>query len=198
MMTLEERWAQIAAGMENEELEEEYRQLGREVFGTDDVPVIYRRLREDASLHYESAEEIKGDAETAFARARAAMPEWFGRLPRADCVVKTTDMGALAYYFPPAEDGTRGGTFYVNVADPAHWGRYEMQALAFHEGIPGHHLQLAIATELTDLPAFRRFTNVNSYAEGWGLYTERLADELDGNVAGLKQRHHDGAVGLRS
>lgn len=160
------------------ELEEEYRALGSEVFGTDDVQEIYTRLRDDAALHYDTAEEIRTDCEKAFAKARAAMPEWFGRLPQSDCTVKTTDMGALAYYFPPAEDGTRGGTFYVNVSDPAHWGRYEIEALAFHEGIPGHHLQIAIATELTDLPAFRRFTHVNAYAEGWGLYTERLADEM--------------------
>ena len=106
------------------------------------------------------------------------MPEWFDRLPVADCVVKSTDVGAAAYYYPPADDGSRGGTFYINTADPAHWGRYELEALSYHEGIPGHHLQLAIAGELTDVPKYRKYTIFNAYAEGWGLYTERLADEM--------------------
>jgi uncharacterized protein (DUF885 family) len=159
-------------------LEEEYRQLGAEVLGTDDVPTIYQRLRTDPALRHNEVEEILAACETAFARARAEMPTWFDRLPVADCAIKTTDQGALGFYYPPAEDGSRGGVFYVNTADPTAWGRFEIEALSYHEGIPGHHLQLAIASELTDLPALRRHTIFNAYAEGWGLYTERLADEM--------------------
>jgi len=159
-------------------LEEEYRQLGAEVLGTDDVPTIYQRLRTDPALRHNEVQEILAACETAFARAREEMPKWFDRLPVADCAIKTTDQGALGFYYPPAEDGSRGGVFYVNTADPTAWGRFEIEALSYHEGIPGHHLQLAIASELSNLPALRRHTIFNAYAEGWGLYTERLADEM--------------------
>ena len=159
-------------------LEEEYRRLGTELFGTDDLPALYDRLRTDPALRHNDPAEILAACETAFARAREAMPQWFDRLPQADCAIKTTDQGALGFYYPPAEDGSRGGVFYVNTSDPGAWGRFEIEALSYHEGIPGHHLQLAIASELTDLPALRRHTVFNAYAEGWGLYTERLADEM--------------------
>ncbi|MDF2145223.1 DUF885 family protein [Knoellia sp. p5-6-4] len=159
-------------------LEEEYRRLGKELFGTDDLESLYDRLRTDPALRHDDAAEILSACETAFARAREAMPAWFDRLPQADCAIRTTDQGALGFYYPPAEDGSRGGVFYVNTSDPSAWGRFEIEALSYHEGIPGHHLQLAIASELTDLPALRRHTVFNAYAEGWGLYTERLADEM--------------------
>jgi uncharacterized protein (DUF885 family) len=159
-------------------LGDEYRALAPEVVGTDDLPSIYRALREDPALRHSDSADIVAACETAFAKARGVMPQWFDRLPVADCVVKATDVGAAAYYFPPADDGSRGGTFYINTGDPTHWGRYELEALSYHEGIPGHHLQLAIAGELADLPRYRKFTIFNAYAEGWGLYTERLADEM--------------------
>jgi uncharacterized protein (DUF885 family) len=107
------------------------------------------------------------------------MGDWFGRLPQADCQVMETPSGAQAFYFPPAEDGSRPGIFFMNTADPTSWGTFEVEATAFHEGIPGHHLQLAIATELGDeIPAFRRRSHIAAYGEGWALYTERLADEM--------------------
>ena len=112
------------------------------------------------------------------AKAKEAMGAWFGRLPKADCVVAETPTGPTAFYFPPATDGTRPGTFFVNTADPTRWGRFEIEAMAYHEGIPGHHLQLAIAQELENVPDFRKHAQVTVYAEGWGLYTERLADEM--------------------
>jgi uncharacterized protein (DUF885 family) len=159
-------------------LEEEYATLGGEVLGTSDVPAIYQRLRTDPALRHHDAAEILAECETAFDRARAEMPAWFNRLPVADCEIRTTTQGALGFYYPPSEDGSRGGVFYVNTSDPTAWGRVEIEALSYHEGIPGHHLQLAIASELTDLPALRRHAVFNAYAEGWGLYTERLADEM--------------------
>ena len=107
-----------------------------------------------------------------------AMPEWFEVLPQAPCAVQATTTGAKAFYFPPASDGSRGGTFFVNVADPGSWGTFELESMAFHEGIPGHHLQLAISSELTGVPEFRKHLHNSAYAEGWGLYTERLADEM--------------------
>jgi len=99
-------------------------------------------------------------------------------LPQAPCSVQGTTAGGKAYYFPPAADGSRGGTFFINIDDPASWGTFELESMAFHEGIPGHHLQLTIAAELEGVPEFRKHIVNSAYAEGWGLYTERLADEM--------------------
>jgi len=159
-------------------LDEEYRTLGAEVLGTSDLEKIYARLRDDPELRFNSGEEIRATAEAALAKAKATMAGWFGRLPQADCFVQETPSGPQAFYFPPATDGSRPGAFYVNTSDPSAWKRYEMEALAYHEGIPGHHLQLAISGELEDVPEFRKHATVTAYAEGWGLYTERLADEM--------------------
>jgi uncharacterized protein (DUF885 family) len=94
----------------------------------------------------------------------------------------------LGFYLPPATDGSRPGTYFVNTTEPTTRTRYESEALAFHESIPGHHLQLAIAQELENVPEFRKHALVNVYVEGWGLYAERLADEMglySGDVARL-------------
>jgi uncharacterized protein (DUF885 family) len=164
-------------------LEDEYRELGARVLGTTDAAEIYDRLRNDQDLRFETSEEVMQAAEDATARARAAIPEWFGRLPVAECVVRPIpEPGAkdatLAYYLPPADDGSRPGLFFINLTEPTTRTRYESEALAFHEGIPGHHLQLAIAQELDGIPTFRRNGIVTVYVEGWGLYCERLADEM--------------------
>jgi uncharacterized protein (DUF885 family) len=100
-------------------------------------------------------------------------------VPKAPCAVEGTTVGAKAFYFAPATDGSRGGTFFVNTEDASSWGRFELEAMAFHEGVPGHHLQLAIASELPDsVPEFRKHLHNSAYAEGWGLYSERLSDEM--------------------
>jgi uncharacterized protein (DUF885 family) len=96
----------------------------------------------------------------------------------ADCVVAETPSGPTAFYFRPATDGSRPGMFFVNTADPTRWGKFEIESMAYHEGIPGHHLQLAIAQELEGIPEFRKHAFISAYGEGWGLYTERLADEM--------------------
>jgi uncharacterized protein (DUF885 family) len=160
------------------QLAEEYRELGPEVVGTDDLQEIFEAMRTDPKLHFENGEQLVEAAEVAMQRAWDAMPAWFEVLPQAPCSVQPTTTGAKAFYFPPAADGSRGGSFYINVADPAAWGTFELESMAFHEGIPGHHLQLAIAAELEELPEFRKHIHNSAYAEGWGLYTERLADEM--------------------
>ncbi len=159
-------------------LDEEYKVLGGEVLGTTDLQEIYGRLRDDSDLHFTSGPDIVAASERALAKAKGAMGDWFGRLPEADCIVNETASGPTAFYFRPATDGSRPGMFFVNTADPTRWGRFEIESMAYHEGIPGHHLQLAIAQELTDIPEFRKHAFISAYGEGWGLYTERLADEM--------------------
>jgi uncharacterized protein (DUF885 family) len=161
------------------QLADEYRELGPEVVGTDDLQQIFAAMRSDPKLHFENADQLVEAAEVAMRRAWQAMPEWFEVLPQAPCTVQATTTGPKAFYFPPATDGSRGGTFYINAANPEAWGTFELESMAFHEGIPGHHLQLAIASELGDVPEFRKHIHNSAYAEGWGLYTERLADEMD-------------------
>lgn len=159
-------------------LADEYRALGPEVVGTDDLAAIFDAMRNDPALHFTEGSQLVEASEVAMARAWDAMPEWFEVLPQARCAVQATTSGAKAFYFPPAADGSRGGTFFINVDDPGSWGTFELEAMAFHEGIPGHHLQLAVAAELDGVPEFRKHLHNSAYAEGWGLYTERLADEM--------------------
>ena len=164
-------------------LEDEYRALGSSVLGTDDLPAIYDRLRNDPALRFETSEQVKAAAQDALDRATAAVGDWFGTQPKAPCVMaEVPEVGAedapLAFYLPPTADGSRPGTFFINTTDPTTRTRYESEALAFHEGVPGHHLQLAIAQEVEGLPEFRKNGMVTVYVEGWGLYTERLADEM--------------------
>ncbi|MEE8330529.1 MAG: DUF885 domain-containing protein [Acidimicrobiia bacterium] len=164
-------------------LEDEYRELGAAALGTSDLDEIYSRLRDDPELRYSDSAVVVADAERAVSDAEAAAPEWFGVLPRQQCVVKAipeleAKEAPLAYYMPPAGDGSRPGAFYINSAEPGNVTRYESEALAFHEGVPGHHFQIAIAQEIEGLPEFRKFGLLHAYVEGWGLYTERLADEM--------------------
>jgi uncharacterized protein (DUF885 family) len=173
-------------GMEEvtEKLPAEYAEVGQRLFGISDPAAVLDRLRTDPALRYDTGAEIMADARRAFESANAAMGDWFGRLPQSACAIEEVPEflaadSPTAYYFPPAGDGSRGGTYYVNVHLPENKARYETASIAFHEAIPGHHLQIAIATELTDLPRFRRFSLSNTaYVEGWGLYAERLAEEM--------------------
>jgi len=111
------------------------------------------------------------------------MPKAFGVLPKADCVVSIipdyeAPFTTIAYYREPHYDGTKPGEYFVNTYQPETRPRFEFEALSWHEAIPGHHLQIAIAQELTGLPEFRRHLGPTAYFEGWGLYTERLSDEM--------------------
>lgn len=158
-------------------LDDEYRQLGSEALGVADPAMVRARLRDDATLRYTSADEIIAAATAALARADAATPEWFTRLPRSTCKAVAVKVGPLAYYTGPSPDGARPGSCYFNVADPTLWTRASLEPVMFHESVPGHHLQLALAQEL-DLHPVVGELEVLSFGEGWGLYAERLADEM--------------------
>lgn len=166
-----------------EELRAEFSELGSRVLGTSDVAEVQHRLREDPSLRFGSGEEIVRLATGAMRRAEEALPDWFGRWHEVPCEVHTmnaaeAETSALAYYQPPAGDGSRSGRCWLNTSLPETRPRYEVETLTFHETVPGHHLQFALSQELGDLPAYRRFAYVTAFGEGWGLYTERLGEEM--------------------
>ncbi|NEE01682.1 DUF885 domain-containing protein [Phytoactinopolyspora halotolerans] len=162
----------------------EFADVGERVFGTSNVAEIFERMLGDADLRYRHADELLAHARSCLEKATGVMDDWFGILPQAPCeLIPVPDYLAAdvppAYYLPPAADGSRPGTYNVNLHNPTEQRRYQTAAIAYHEAIPGHHLQLAIATERTDLPQFRRMgVGHTAYIEGWGLYTERLADEM--------------------
>jgi uncharacterized protein (DUF885 family) len=158
-------------------LDDEYRQLGPLTVGVEDPAELRERLRDDPSLRYATADEIVADATASVDRAEGAVPQWFTRLPRSGCNAVAATSGPMAFYTAPSPDGNRGGTYFFNTADPAAWSRYQLEVTTFHEAVPGHHLQLALAQESQLHPVVGEL-EVLSYQEGWGLYAERLADEM--------------------
>lgn len=173
-----------AVGLEEvERIDADLARLGDRVLGSSDLAVIRDRLRSDPVMHFATRDEVFRSADDSLRRAREAVPAWFGIQPAADCVVVSMPEheerhSTIAYYRQPAMDGSRPGQYYINTSAPETRPRYEAQALAYHEAIPGHHLQLAISQELTSLPDFRRHTGPTAYVEGWGLYSERLSEEM--------------------
>ena len=168
---------------EIERIDAEITELGGRVLGTADLAATLAALRGDPSVHFSTADDVATVAEQSLARAVAAIPAWFGRLPQAGCEVvrmlpHEEEHSTIAYYRDPSRDDSRPGRYYINTSAPTTRPRYEAEALAFHEAVPGHHLQVAIAQELEHLPAFRRHGETTAFVEGWGLYAERLADEM--------------------
>ncbi len=161
----------------------EMSRVGKQAFGTGSIPEIRKRLRADKKMFFTARDEVQAAAQQALDRAQAAEPRFLGKLPRTPCTVKRIEAfeekdAPIAYYRPAAVDGTRPGAYYVNTSEPATRARYEVEALAFHESVPGHHVQIAIAQEITGLPEFRKQAGVTAFVEGWGLYAEGLAEEL--------------------
>ena len=166
-----------------DELAEEYRQLGRRVFGTAELGEIFSRLRTDPELRWDSAGDLLESARSAILRAEQEAPNWFGDIPPQSVVVEPVPPseapgGTAAYYMQPAVDGSRPGTYFANTYDVGERFRHLSEVTAFHEAIPGHHFQISTAMALGGLPLLRRIGGFNAYIEGWGLYCERLADEM--------------------
>ncbi len=166
-----------------ERLTEEYAEIGERVFGTRDRAEIFSRMTSDPAMRWRDAEELLESAREAVSRAEAAAPGWFGRLASQQCKIESVPEadapGApAAYYVWPSMDGQRPGIYFANTYKAEERYRFSSEVTAFHEAVPGHHFQIQLAQELTHLPMFRRVVNPNAYAEGWGLYTERLAEEM--------------------
>jgi uncharacterized protein (DUF885 family) len=168
-----------------EALQEEWAEVGGRALSETDPARILTRLREDPALRFDSTEAIVATVAGALERAEAARDEWFPHFAIPPCVIEEIDPleagnSTLAYYRPPAAGGGRPGAHCVLTAHPEQRFIYEYEALGFHESTPGHHLQVASNQTLEHLPAFRRYLDaeVCAYVEGWGLYSERLADEM--------------------
>ena len=157
--------------------------LGGKVLGTKDLASTIARLRDDKALYFSSREELLASAQHSLDKAKAAVPRYFAVLPKADCVMREipdyeAPYSTVAYYRQPHYDGTKPGEYFVNTYKPETRPKFELEALTWHESIPGHHTQIAIAQELGAMPAFRKLDGSTAYVEGWALYTERLAEEM--------------------
>jgi uncharacterized protein (DUF885 family) len=150
-------------------------------------PKEYReRLAVDPANTPSSKEELLARAREDIDRAMAVAPRFFGRLPKAGCEVKAVEEfkerdAPFAYYFPPATDGSRGGTYYANGYDLPSRKYTKLATTTYHEAVPGHHFQIALEQENENLSTFRRLGARivgGAYVEGWGLYSEKLADEM--------------------
>lgn len=166
-------------------LDDEWAEIGSRVFGIRDRRDLFDRLRGDLRLRFDNGQQILDVVTHALWVAEREQPKWFLDRPIARCVIEEisaaeADNAALAYYRGPSDDGSRPGAHCVLTTVPTQRFRYEYEALAFHESVPGHHLQIGTAQTLKELPAFRRYLDaeVSAFVEGWGLYAERLADEM--------------------
>lgn len=130
----------------------------------------------------EGRQQYLDEATALIDTMREFLDELFITKPKADMIVKAVEpfrekSAGKAFYQQPSMDGTRPGVYYANLYDMASMPTYQMEALAYHEGIPGHHMQIAIQQELEGIPSFRKFGRYTAYSEGWGLYTEMLPKE---------------------
>ncbi|WP_426518065.1 DUF885 domain-containing protein [Diaminobutyricibacter sp. McL0618] len=167
-----------------EQMRSQWSEVGLRALGESDFTVIAERMRADPALRFETSEEIVAVAQGALDRADAVRTRYFPAYDIPDCVIEVinpieAENTAMAYYRPPAVDGSRPGAHCLLATEPHTRYRYEYEALAFHESVPGHHMQLATAQTL-DIPRYRRYLDVEacSFNEGWGLYSEQFADEI--------------------
>jgi len=140
-------------------------------------------LRRDPRFYAPTAEALLKETAYILKRMDGELPRLFGRLPRLPYGIRPVPEASApytttAYYYPPPGDGSRAGVYYVNTYDLPSRPLYEIEALSLHEAVPGHHLQIALALELQDLPLFRRYASFTAYVEGWALYAERLGLEV--------------------
>jgi uncharacterized protein (DUF885 family) len=156
----------------------------RQSLGFDgDLPAFLQHLRSDPRFYAKTAEELLKEVSWILKRADGRLPELFGRLPRIPYGIReipayVAPQTTAAYYWPPASDGSRGGFYYLNTYNLSSRPLYQLEALSLHEAVPGHHLQLALQAELTELHPISRESDLTAFIEGWALYSERLGKEL--------------------
>jgi uncharacterized protein (DUF885 family) len=161
----------------------EWAEIGEEAFGLGKIEEVFERLHSDPSLRFSSEDEMLDHARGAIDRAWNAVDDWFGARPDTLCTVVPVPAGQApamppAYYMQPPVDGSRPGTYFLNTYKPEERDLFEYESIHFHEAIPGHHFDRSLAAELDGIPTFRRYAQVYAHTEGWGLYSERLADEM--------------------
>lgn len=154
---------------------------------TGTLQAFFKFVRDDPRFYYPNTDEGREayiDAATKHIEfMKRQLPRYFGILPKADMIVKRVEAyreipGGPQEYQPPAADGSRPGVFYAHLSDMRAMPIPQLEVIAYHEALPGHHMNFAIAQELTEVPKFRRFLSINAYQEGWGLYAEKLAKEM--------------------
>ncbi|WNO61391.1 DUF885 domain-containing protein [Rheinheimera sp. MMS21-TC3] len=165
----------------------EMEKIKQQVKFSGNLQQFFVHLREDSQYYYPDSDQGRADY---LAEANRVIEDMKGRLdslflvkPKADLIVKAVEpfreqSAGKAFYQQPSMDGSRPGTYYANLYNMRDMPTYQLEALAYHEGIPGHHMQLAINQELENMPKFRRFGGYTAYIEGWGLYTEQLPKEI--------------------
>ena len=169
---------------EIERLKTEFFEIGKNVFSDANSPeeVIYKMQTEPA-MRYESKEQMLQIAEDTIERSYKPLNKWFTVFPKSPCKVlpappESEQHAPPAYYVAPLPDGSRDGTYFLNTYKPETKSIFEAESVAFHEAIPGHHLDRTIAVELQDVPDFQRYVASTAFVEGWGLYAEQLANEM--------------------
>lgn len=161
----------------------EWIDAGRSAFGLDNMRDIFERLHTDPAMRFASEDEMLEHARSTVDRAWKSVDSWFNVRPDTPCTVVPVPAAFAAamppaYYMQPPTDGSRPGTYFLNTHKPEERDRFEYESTHFHEAIPGHHFDRSIAASLEGIPDFRRFSQVYAHTEGWGLYSERLADEM--------------------
>ncbi|MBI3402559.1 MAG: DUF885 domain-containing protein [Acidobacteria bacterium] len=158
------------------------REIAQQALGTSDVAAALRQVRTDPKYKFKDRAEKIAYSQAALARAKLTIPQWFGLLPKSDVVITPypafREKNAPNEYNPPAEDGSRPAVFFISAYQAEQQSRVEDESTAFHETIPGHHLQGAIALERKEIHPIGRYIFNSGYVEGWALYAETLADEM--------------------